>query len=162
MSKRIVTGIISAGILLLAVAGAASNNQPLSQLNTGGSVSKARSAERHTQTKPKVKKICDGTTVISDCTVDGVNYSTYIYHQETPEKTHTEKTTTYQKKVIGYCTLCNDGTYSPTCATGRGACSYHGGVAEWNAPEYENVPVTTNKTVVDSPAEPAYYEKVVE
>lgn len=32
-------------------------------------------------------------------------------------------------------TLCNDGSTSG--ATGRGVCSWHGGVAEWNHPVYE-------------------------
>lgn len=39
------------------------------------------------------------------------------------------------KHITGYCTLCADGTIS--YATGRGACSWHGGVAEWNHPMYE-------------------------
>lgn len=42
-----------------------------------------------------------------------------------------------RKKIVGHCTLCCDGSYSPSCATGRGACSWHGGVCEWNAPIYE-------------------------
>jgi len=40
-----------------------------------------------------------------------------------------------RKRIIGYETLCSDGTSSN--ATGRGACSWHGGVAEWNHPIYE-------------------------
>jgi tetratricopeptide (TPR) repeat protein len=40
-----------------------------------------------------------------------------------------------RKKIIGYETLCNDGTTSG--ARGRGACSHHGGVANWNHPVYE-------------------------
>ncbi|WP_341900215.1 hypothetical protein [Fluviicola taffensis] len=40
-----------------------------------------------------------------------------------------------RKKIIGYETLCNDGTTSD--ARGRGACSHHGGVANWNHPVYE-------------------------
>lgn len=38
------------------------------------------------------------------------------------------------KKVIGYYTKCCDG--SSSSATGRGACSHHGGVCNWNAPIY--------------------------
>jgi hypothetical protein len=50
---------------------------------------------------------------------------------------------TPDKKVIaGYCTLCGDGTFSPSCAVGRGACSWHSGVAEYNAPEYRIIPGT--------------------
>lgn len=40
-----------------------------------------------------------------------------------------------RKKIIGYETLCCDGTTSN--ARGRGACSSHGGVCNWNRPIYE-------------------------
>lgn len=42
-----------------------------------------------------------------------------------------------RKRIIAYRTLCCDGTYSPSNAKGRGACSWHGGVCNWNAPVYE-------------------------
>jgi hypothetical protein len=109
----------------------------------------------------KEKPICDGTTVTTSCSIDGVDYATYIYHPAAPVKSHQETVTTYEQEVSGYCTLCNDDTYSPTCATGRGACSHHGGVAVWNAPQYRNVPVYSTKTVVDAPAQEAYYEKLL-
>ena len=112
----------------------------------------------------EIKKVatptCDGTIVTSNCAVDGVTYTSYTYIPAVPEKSHTETITTYKKEIANYCTLCNDGTYSPSCATGRGACSHHDGVAEWNAPRYRNVPEYTTKTVIDAPAKEAYYEKV--
>ncbi|MEI2271675.1 hypothetical protein OHD16_05935 [Sphingobacterium sp. ML3W] len=40
-----------------------------------------------------------------------------------------------RKRVIGYVTRCCDGTTSN--ARGRGACSWHGGVCNWNDPVYE-------------------------
>jgi hypothetical protein len=40
-----------------------------------------------------------------------------------------------KKHVAYYCTLCCDGSTSD--ATGRGACSWHGGVCQWNHPIYE-------------------------
>lgn len=40
-----------------------------------------------------------------------------------------------RKRIIGYVTRCCDGTTSS--ARGRGACSWHGGVCNWNEPEYE-------------------------
>jgi hypothetical protein len=46
-----------------------------------------------------------------------------------------DKINPIQKKIIGYETLCNDGTTSD--AKGRGACSHHGGVQDWNHPIYE-------------------------
>ena len=88
---------------------------------------------------------CDGTSITSDCEVDGIIYSTYKYYPAEEEKYHYETITTYERKITGYCTLCNDGTYSPTCATGRGACSHHGGVREYNAPVYSEVPKKEQK-----------------
>lgn len=41
------------------------------------------------------------------------------------------------KYVVDYRTLCCDGTFSPSNAKGRGACSHHGGVCNWNSPVYE-------------------------
>jgi tetratricopeptide (TPR) repeat protein len=46
-----------------------------------------------------------------------------------------EKVNPLRKRVAYYITLCADG--STSSATGRGACSWHGGVAEWNHPVYE-------------------------
>lgn len=52
----------------------------------------------------------------------------------TAEKYH-DKINPVRKRVIGYITRCCDGTTSS--ARGRGACSWHGGVCNWNEPEYE-------------------------
>ena len=41
------------------------------------------------------------------------------------------------KELLYYQTVCCDGTYSPSNAKGRGACSHHGGVCNWNKPIYE-------------------------
>jgi len=41
-----------------------------------------------------------------------------------------------RQRVAYRTTLCNDGTFSG--ATGRGACSHHGGVNTWNYPVYED------------------------
>ncbi len=46
-----------------------------------------------------------------------------------------DKINPIRKKIIGYETLCCDGTTSN--ARGRGACSNHGGVCNWNHPIYE-------------------------
>ena len=110
----------------------------------------------------KAMLTCDGKTIKSGCKLEGLVYKTYIYHPAVAEKTHTVTDITYKEVVTGYCTLCNDGTYSPTCATGRGACSWHGGVAQWNAPRISKVPVNTERVVVDSPAVAEYYEKVLD
>lgn len=149
MKKKILVGTVASGLILLSVAANANNQKPPPNVT-------------NTTPKPIPTPTCNGTTVTSDCKLGKIQYKTYIYHEAVPKKTHTEQVTTYEKKVTGYCTLCQDGTYSPSCATGRGACSYHGGVAQWNAPEYSTVPVYTTKTIVDAPAKAAYYEKVTE
>lgn len=150
--KRFVVGIVSVVVLLAAAATQDNNPQAVSPVASQSAASTAK----------KTPPICDGATITSNCIAEGVHYRTYIYHAAVPEKSHTETVTTYREEVSGYCTLCVDGTYSPSCATGRGACSWHGGVAQWNAPVYRTVPVYNVKTIIDIPAQEAYYEKVVE
>lgn len=157
VKKRIFIGSIVAGMLLIGAIGNGQGSQPAklnaTQTNTTSSVSQDT-------VKESISK-CDGVTVTASCILDGVSYETYIYHPAVTEKTHTETVTSYTQEVTGYCTLCSDGTYSPSCATGRGACSHHGGVAQWNAPVFRSVPVSSSKTVVDAPAQEAYYEKIL-
>lgn len=52
------------------------------------------------------------------------------------EKLH-EKINPIRKRIVGYRTLCCDGSFSPSNAKGRGACSHHGGVCNWNYPIYQ-------------------------
>lgn len=156
MKKRTIVGAISAGVLLLGALGSSASNQ--NAVHSSTSTPTANTASQKVIAKPT----CDGTAVTSSCAIEGVNYKTYIHHPAVAEKTHSETVTTYQEKVTGYCTLCSDGSYSPSCATGRGTCSHHGGVAEWNAPITSNVPVNSTKTIVDAPAQEAYYEKTAE
>ncbi len=68
-----------------------------------------------------------------------------------------------RQELIGYCTWCNDQSWSPSCAVGRGACSYHRGVASYNVPRYRTIAGTAavqaqpavygyeSKTYKDSP-----------
>ena len=115
------------------------------------------------KTKPNItNKTCDGVSTTTNCELEGIKYASYIFHAAMPEKSHDEIVTTYIEEVSGYCTLCSDGTYSPSCATGRGACSHHGGVAQWNAPVHRKVPQYTTKKVIDVAAQEAYYQKVVQ
>lgn len=135
-------------------------------------VAKEKTAKAKALAQEKAKKakaaaikalpVCDGTKITSKCKVDGVVYKTYLYHPAIAAKTHQETVTTYKEQVTGYCTLCADGTYSPSCATGRGACSWHGGVAQWNAPIKSSVPVYSTKLVVDAPAKEAYFDKILD
>lgn len=113
-------------------------------------------------------RICDGTSVVSNCTgEDSIRYSKYVYHEAqeavtekvyhpaVPAKTHTvhhdaiwgtQTITTCQEATIGsyrgQCAqaLCRDGEYSGS--RGRGTCSYHGGVLMYGTRyNYELVPV---------------------
>lgn len=155
MRKRTLAGSIVAGVILLGAIGGASN-----QFQSSSSAIPSINTNSSSKPVEKITPVCDGTIVTKNCEIEGVSYSAYIYHPAEAEKSHEETVTTYEQKLSDYCTLCNDGTYSPSCATGRGACSHHGGVAQWNAPRYSNVPVYSTKKVIDSPAKEAYYEKV--
>jgi tetratricopeptide (TPR) repeat protein len=53
----------------------------------------------------------------------------------TTAETYHDKINPVRKRIVGYITRCCDGTTSN--AKGRGACSWHGGVCNWNEPEYE-------------------------
>ena len=110
-----------------------------------------------TTPKPTPIPTCDGTTITTDCQVDGIVYSKFIYHPAIPESSHIEIVTTYENQIVDYQTLCNDGTWSPSNAKGKGACSHHGGVADYYAPVYRNVQVNTEQTVID-PGVDAWYE----
>lgn len=105
--------------------------------------------------------VCDGIYVIEDCELGGIIYSVYKYYPAVEEISHTETKTTHTKEIVGYCTLCNDGTRSPSCSVGRGTCSYHGGVAEWDAPIYEDVPHYEEVNIIDSPAIEERYEIII-
>lgn len=48
-----------------------------------------------------------------------------------------EKINPIRKRVSYYLTRCCDGSPSPSNAKGRGACSHHGGVCDWNEAVYE-------------------------
>jgi hypothetical protein len=110
----------------------------------------------------KAMPTCDGTTTKGNCKHEGAIYKTYTYYPAIAEKSHKVVDTTYKEVVTSYCTLCNDGTYSPSCATGKGACSWHGGVAQWNAPRTSSVPVNAERIVIDAPAVAEYYDKVLD
>lgn len=157
MKKQLIVGVLVIGTFLVGAFSGSSN--PTQPINLDSSQSQS---ETLTKKQPITVPSCDGVNVTTNCTLEGINYSSYIYHAAVPEKSHTETVTTYKQEVSGYCTLCNDGTYSPSCATGRGACSYHGGVAQWNAPVQRNVPQYSTKKVIDVPAREAYYQKVVQ
>ena len=109
----------------------------------------------------KIILTCDGDKITKNCELNGIEYLIYKYYPAVEAVYRTETIKTYKKEIVGYCTLCRNGKYSPTCATGRGACSHHGGVAQWNAPVYRDVPHYEEQKVLVSPAIPERYEKII-
>lgn len=102
---------------------------------------------------------CDGVSITSDCVVDGITYSKYIYHPAKEAVTHVEKVQTGTETTTSdpYI-LCKDGFHWGS-KTRKGACSGHNGVAD---PEHVDViekPVYEEQIVEDSPAQDEYYEK---
>ena len=152
MKKKIIAGLACATILPIGYA--ISTNNEVKQVNNNIDFNEEKTEQN------KSVQICDGITITSNCIYDGIEYSIYLYHPEVPEKTHIETEVTYTEEIVGYCTMCNDGTRSPSCSVGRGTCSHHGGVREWNAPIYNKVKHTNEVTVVDSEKVEAYWEKV--
>ena len=118
------------------------------------------SQDENTKEKKEELPTCDGKKVTSNCKVGDITYSKYIYHPAQKAVTHTEKVQTGTKNEYSNpYTLCADGSRSG--ATGKGACSKHGGVAEWKHRDLIEVPIYEEKTIIDSPAKNEYYEKVV-
>lgn len=67
-------------------------------------------------------------------TQDAVNLlHPYLEYQEKAKELY-NKINPPIKKIVGYETLCNDGSVSD--ARGSGACAHHGGVKNWNSPVY--------------------------
>ena len=102
---------------------------------------------------------CDGVSITSDCVVDGITYSKYIYHPAKEAVTHIEKVQTgTETTTLDPYILCKDGFHWGS-KTRKGACSGHNGVAD---PEHVDViekPVYEEQIVEDSPAQDEYYEK---
>lgn len=139
------------------------------------------------------QRTCDGTTITEKChDEDGNKYSKYILHEAEPEVTKTidhpaepAKThvvhhpAVYGTRTVaeciktnisyknGTCALsqCRDGSYSGS--TGRGTCSYHGGVARSGGPwfvyteEQYLVSAAWDETVIDVPAKEAWTETII-
>lgn len=157
--KNLLIAVVAVGIFVASIAGTNVSENPKS-LPANETLNQSALSDEALKNEPEANLVCNGTTITANCELNGTEYIKYLYHPAVAEVSHTETVTTYEKEASGYCTLCNDGTYSPSCATGRGACSWHGGVAQWNAPRYITVPRHIQKKVVDSPAKEEYYEKI--
>ena len=137
-------------------------------------------------------QICDGEVITENCQDEnGTKYSKYVYHEAIkevtkainhpaePAKTHVvHHDAVYGTKQVRDCvrtninyksgtcaqSRCRDGSYSGS--SGRGTCSYHGGVAArgpWYYYRTEQYLITQawDETVVDELAKPAWTETVV-
>ena len=186
--KSILGSIAGVGVFATLVIGAtATSNHNIGDATQGPTQGDS------TQVKEQAWGVCDGVKVTANCVdEDGNKYSKYVfheaekeqtkevYHAATAAKTHTVYhpaeygTETYRecvKTTINYkngsCALsqCRDGEYSGS--TGRGTCSYHGGVARSGGPWYVYktrqvlVKKAWTETVIDTPAKEAWTETVV-
>jgi hypothetical protein len=130
------------------------------QLSINGMNDISKELSSDSKLKENVVRTCDGVEIIEDCELDGKQYTLYKYHPPIEEKYHIETIKKYKTEIVGYCTLCKDGTYSPSCATNGGACSRHGGVAQWNAPIYNQVEYYETVKIIDVPATDERYEVI--
>ena len=102
---------------------------------------------------------CDGISITSNCLVDGITYSKYIYHPAKEAVTHVENVQTgTETRTSSPYILCNDGFHWGSM-THRGACSGHNGVADFEHVDTYEIPVYQEQIVEDSPAQNEYYEK---
>lgn len=102
---------------------------------------------------------CDGISITSNCLVDGITYSKYIYHPAKEAVTHVENVQTgTETRTSSPYILCNDGFHWGSM-THRGACSGHNGVADFEHVDTYEIPVYQEQIVEDSPARDEYYEK---
>lgn len=190
--KRTITKILLGIIATLSIgtflAISASNQFQFKQFSTSANQAPQ---ENLTKTLP----LCDGTHITENCQDNsGIAYRIYRQHEAIAETTkqvthaaipavtrivhHPAVTGTRQvrgdciRTSISYkhgtCALsqCRDGSYSGS--TGRGTCSYHGGVARSGGPWYQYrtetyiVTPAWNETIVVEPAKPAWTETVID
>lgn len=93
--------------------------------------------EQIAETTPSCDTIGEGFCKQESVTSpDGKNIISYTYKILVKKAVEYQAAVPDKREVVSYCTLCNDGTFSPSCAVGRGACSWHGGVAQYNVAQY--------------------------
>lgn len=163
--KRINFPIVLAVLLVL---GLVSGNNERKEENpsqaTRNNVVKNDKKEEKKENKKEDKKeeqlpTCDGISITSNCLVDGITYSKYIYHPAKEAVTHVENVQTgTETRTSSPYILCNDGFHWGSM-THRGACSGHNGVADFEHVDTYEIPVYQEQIVEDSPAQDEYYEK---
>ena len=125
---------------------------------------KEEKKEKEKENKKEDKKeeqlpTCDGISITSNCLVDGITYSKYIYHPAKEAVTHVENVQTgTETRTSSPYILCNDGFHWGSMKH-RGACSGHNGVADFEHVDTYEIPVYQEQIVEDSPAQDEYYEK---
>ena len=123
-----------------------------------------REKEKEKENKKEDKKeeqlpTCDGISITSNCIVDGITYSKYIYHPAKEAVTHVENVQTgTETRTSSPYILCNDGFHWGSMKH-RGACSGHNGVADFEHVDTYEIPVYQEQIIEDSPAQDEYYEK---
>lgn len=186
--KVILSSVVGMGVFASMIVGATVTGN----LGANGAGQNSMDDSRQ-QGQEQAWETCDGVEVTTHCVdKEGNKYSKYVFHEAEPEKTeevyhaataakthvvhHPAEygTKTYRecvKTTISYkngsCALsqCRDGSYSGS--TGRGTCSYHGGVARSGGPWYVERSVSYlireawDETVIDVPAKAAWTEVVV-
>lgn len=125
---------------------------------------KEKEKEKEKENKKEDKKeeqlpTCDGISITSNCIVDGITYSKYIYHPAKEAVTHVENVQTgTETRTSSPYILCNDGFHWGSMKH-RGACSGHNGVADFEHVDTYEIPVYQEQIIEDSPAQDEYYEK---
>ena len=125
---------------------------------------KEEKKEKEKENKKEDKKeeqlpTCDGISITSNCIVDGITYSKYIYHPAKEAVTHVENVQTgTETRTSSPYILCNDGFHWGSMKH-RGACSGHNGVADFEHVDTYEIPVYQEQIIEDSPAQDEYYEK---
>jgi hypothetical protein len=169
--KRINFPIVLAVLLVLGLV--SGNNERKeenpSQATRNNVVKNDKKEEKKEDTKEEKKEkenkkeeqlpTCDGISITSNCLVDGITYSKYIYHPAKEAVTHVENVQTgTETRTSSPYILCNDGFHWGSM-THRGACSGHNGVADFEHVDTYEIPVYQEQIVEDSPAQDEYYEK---
>lgn len=155
--KRINFHIVLAVLLVLGLV--SGNNERKEENPSQATRNNVVKNDKKEDKKEEQLPTCDGISITSNCLVDGITYSKYIYHPAKEAVTHVENVQTgTETRTSSPYILCNDGFHWGSM-THRGACSGHNGVADFEHVDTYEIPVYQEQIVEDSPAQDEYYEK---
>ena len=155
--KRINFPIVLAVLLVLGLV--SGNNERKEENPSQATRNNVVKNDKKEDKKEEQLPTCDGISITSNCLVDGIVYSKYIYHPAKEAVTHVENVQTgTETRTSSPYILCNDGFHWGSM-THRGACSGHNGVADFEHVDMYEIPVYQEQIVEDSPAQDEYYEK---